>query len=230
MQNDSVDITQQCMYAGIEEVKPGATLGDVGAIQVLAEKNYYSVVRDYCGHGIGTIYHEEPQVMHYGKKGSGLELKEGMCFTVEPMINLGSYHTRLLDDGWTVVTKDGKLSAQWEHTIAVTSEGFEILTLRRRAMNLPIEAHGVCTQDEHGVLAVRYSKFLPSTEKTNSFHMDANSNEIVVHLVEDEAIEDIPTAWLKLYLLSLRYFKPNELNFIIFFLSCQTLRGQTMAR
>ena len=94
-----VDITQQCMYAGIEEVKPGATLGDVGhAIQVLAEKNYYSVVRDYCGHGIGTIYHEEPQVMHYGKKGSGLELKEGMCFTVEPMINLGSYHTRLLDD------------------------------------------------------------------------------------------------------------------------------------
>jgi methionyl aminopeptidase len=130
-----VDITQQCMYAGIEEVKPGATLGDVGhAIQVLAEKNYYSVVRDYCGHGIGTIYHEEPQVMHYGKKGSGLELKEGMCFTVEPMINLGSYHTRLLDDGWTVVTKDGKLSAQWEHTIAVTSEGFEILTLREEEL------------------------------------------------------------------------------------------------
>ena len=130
-----VDITQQCMYAGIEEVKPGATLGDVGhAIQVLAEKNYYSVVRDYCGHGIGTIYHEEPQVMHYGKKGFGLELKEGMCFTVEPMINLGSYHTRLLDDGWTVVTKDGKLSAQWEHTIAVTSEGFEILTLREEEL------------------------------------------------------------------------------------------------
>jgi methionyl aminopeptidase len=101
---------------------------------VLAEKNYYSVVRDYCGHGIGTIYHEEPQVMHYGKKGSGLELKEGMCFTVEPMINLGSYHTRLLDDGWTVVTKDGKLSAQWEHTIAVTSEGFEILTLREEEL------------------------------------------------------------------------------------------------
>ena len=99
------------------------------AIQNLAEKNHYSVVRDYCGHGIGKTYHEEPQVMHYGQKGEGLKLEEGMCFTIEPMINLGSHHSKVLNDGWTVVTKDGKLSAQWEHTVAVTSNGHEILTL-----------------------------------------------------------------------------------------------------
>ena len=125
-----VDVTKDCLFAGINEVKPGATLGDVGfAIQELAEKNHYSVVRDYCGHGIGQTYHEEPQVMHYGQRGEGLKLEEGMCFTIEPMINLGTYHSKILNDGWTVVTKDGKLSAQWEHTVAVTKDGHEILTL-----------------------------------------------------------------------------------------------------
>ena len=125
-----VDVTKDCLFAGINEVKPGATLGDVGfAIQALAEKNHYSVVRDYCGHGIGQTYHEEPQVMHYGQKGEGLKLVEGMCFTIEPMINLGTHHSKVLNDGWTVVTKDGKLSAQWEHTVAVTKDGHEILTL-----------------------------------------------------------------------------------------------------
>ena len=124
-----VKITQECLYKGIEVVKPGAYLGDVGsAIQKHAESNYYSVVEDYCGHGIGAVYHEEPQVMHYGERGQGLELKEGMCFTIEPMINLGEYHSKVLSDGWTVVTKDGKLSAQWEHTVAVTNYGCEILT------------------------------------------------------------------------------------------------------
>ena len=130
-----VEVTQECMYAGIKEVRPGAHLGDVGAaIQEHAETNHYSVVRDYCGHGIGQVYHEEPQVLHYGQRHEGLELKEGMCFTIEPMINLGGYHTKLLNDGWTVVTKDGRLSAQWEHTIAVTSSGYEILTLRLEEM------------------------------------------------------------------------------------------------
>lgn len=131
-----VEVTQECMYAGIQEVRPGAHLGDVGAaIQEHAETNHYSVVRDYCGHGIGQVYHEEPQVLHYGQRHEGLELKEGMCFTIEPMINLGGYQTKLLNDGWTVVTKDGRLSAQWEHTIAVTSTGYEILTLRSEEMS-----------------------------------------------------------------------------------------------
>jgi len=131
-----VEVTQECMYAGIKEVRPGAHLGDVGAaIQEHAETNHYSVVRDYCGHGIGQVYHEEPQVLHYGERHEGLELKEGMCFTIEPMINLGDYQTKLLNDGWTVVTKDGRLSAQWEHTIAVTSSGYEILTLRSEEMS-----------------------------------------------------------------------------------------------
>lgn len=128
-----VRITKDCLFAGIEEVKPGASLGDIGAaIQELAEKNHYSVVRDYCGHGIGKTYHEEPQIMHYGKRGQGIILKEGMCFTIEPMINLGTYQTKILNDGWTVVTKDGKLSAQWEHSVAVTNSGCEILTLGQR--------------------------------------------------------------------------------------------------
>ena len=131
-----VEVTQECMYAGIKEVRPGAHLGDVGAaIQEHAETNHYSVVRDYCGHGIGQVYHEEPQVLHYGQRHEGLELKEGMCFTIEPMINLGGYQTKLLNDGWTVVTNDGRLSAQWEHTIAVTSSGYEILTLRSEEMS-----------------------------------------------------------------------------------------------
>jgi len=122
-------VTFEAMMLGIEQVRPGATLGDIGyAIQRHVEGNGFSVVREYCGHGIGTIYHEDPQVLHYGQRGSGLQLREGMTFTVEPMVNAGKPHTRLLPDGWTVVTKDHSLSAQWEHTIAVTDKGFEILT------------------------------------------------------------------------------------------------------
>ena len=127
-----IQITQECMYKGIELVKPGARLGDIGhVIQQHAEKHRFSVVRDYCGHGIGQVFHEEPQVMHYGKPGTGLELKEGMIFTIEPMINQGKYHTKVLPDEWTAVTKDRKLSAQWEHTILVTADGHEVLTKRK---------------------------------------------------------------------------------------------------
>ena len=126
-----VQITQECLYKGIEAVKPGAYIGDIGnAIQKHAEINYYSVVEDYCGHGIGKIYHEEPQILHYGKPGTGIQLKEGMCFTIEPMINQGTKYCKTLNDGWTVETKDGRNSAQWEHTIAVTKAGSEILTKR----------------------------------------------------------------------------------------------------
>ena len=126
-----VNVTQECLYKGIEQVKPGAHLGDIGnAIQSHAEKNHYSVVEDYCGHGIGEIYHEDPQVLHYGKAGTGIELQEGMCFTIEPMINLGTKYTKALADGWTVETKDGRNSAQWEHTLVVTSSGYEVLTKR----------------------------------------------------------------------------------------------------
>ena len=126
-----VKITQECLYKGIEVVRPGASLGDIGhAIQTHAEKNYYSVVEEYCGHGIGKIYHDEPQILHYGEPNTGQEIIEGMCFTIEPMINLGSKHTNLLEDGWTVETKDGKNSAQWEHTIYVNKDGAEILTQR----------------------------------------------------------------------------------------------------
>ena len=126
-----VKVTQECLYRAIEVVRPGARLGDIGAvIQQHAEQNHYSVVEDYCGHGIGKVYHDEPQVLHYGKLGTGLELKAGMCFTIEPMINQGKKHTKLLSDGWTVETKDGRNSAQWEHTIAVTEQGFEVLTQR----------------------------------------------------------------------------------------------------
>ncbi|HEX3122257.1 MAG TPA: type I methionyl aminopeptidase [Rhodanobacteraceae bacterium] len=122
-------VTFEAMMLGIEQVRPGATLGDIGAaIQRHVEGNGFSVVREYCGHGIGTVYHEDPQVLHYGQRGAGLQLKEGMTFTVEPMVNAGKPQTRLLPDGWTVVTKDHSLSAQWEHTIAVTGKGFEILT------------------------------------------------------------------------------------------------------
>ena len=120
----------EAMWHGIRQVKPGARLGDIGyAVQSYAEANNFSVVREYCGHGIGRVYHEDPQVLHYGKPGTGLELLEGMTFTVEPMINAGRRDVRLLPDGWTVVTKDQSLSAQWEHTILVTGEGFEVLTL-----------------------------------------------------------------------------------------------------
>ena len=124
-------VTQECLYKGIEIVRPGTRLGDIGAvIQQHAESNGYSVVREYCGHGIGTVFHEEPQVVHYGKAGTGLELKEGMTFTIEPMINQGKKETRLLGDGWTAITKDRKLTAQWEHTLVVTADGYEIFTLR----------------------------------------------------------------------------------------------------
>ena len=124
-----VDTTHEAMMLGIRQVRPGATLGDIGyAIQQHAEKAGFSVVKDYCGHGIGRVYHEDPQVLHYGKPGAGMKIEKGMVFTVEPMINAGKPNARVLPDGWTVVTKDHSLSAQWEHTIAVTDEGFEILT------------------------------------------------------------------------------------------------------
>ena len=127
-----IKITQESMYKGIEIVRPGIKLGDIGyAIQKHAEGNHYSVVRDYCGHGIGANFHEDPQVLHYGTPNTGTTLEEGMCFTIEPMLNLGSHKTKLSKrDGWTVETLDGRLSAQWEHTILVTSDGFEILTKR----------------------------------------------------------------------------------------------------
>ncbi|MBI3145108.1 MAG: type I methionyl aminopeptidase [Pseudogulbenkiania sp.] len=122
-------ITYECMWLGIDKVKPGAKLGDIGyAIQRHAEAAGYSVVQEFCGHGIGKKFHEEPQVLHYGRPGTGLELKAGMIFTIEPMINQGKRHLRLLADGWTVVTKDRSLSAQWEHTVLVTETGHEILT------------------------------------------------------------------------------------------------------
>jgi methionyl aminopeptidase len=123
----------EAMWRGIEQVRPGGYLGDVGhAIQTYAESRDFSVVREYCGHGIGKIYHEDPQVLHYGAAGTGLQLLPGMTFTVEPMINAGKRHVKLLPDGWTVVTKDHSLSAQWEHTILVTESGFEVLTLGAR--------------------------------------------------------------------------------------------------
>lgn len=126
-----VDKTYEALWEGIRAVKPGATLGDVGhAIQRHAEQNGYSVVREYCGHGIGREMHEEPEVLHYGKPGKGLALKEGMVFTIEPMINQGKAKIKTRKDGWTVVTSDKKLSAQWEHTVAVTADGVEVLTLR----------------------------------------------------------------------------------------------------
>lgn len=124
-------VTQECMYLGIKQVKPGAYLGDVGyAIQTHAEKNGFSVVREYCGHGIGEAFHEEPQVLHYGLPGTREKLVPGMVFTIEPMINAGKRDVKLLPDNWTVVTKDHSLSAQWEHTILVTADGYEVLTLR----------------------------------------------------------------------------------------------------
>ncbi|NNJ71679.1 MAG: type I methionyl aminopeptidase [Enterobacterales bacterium] len=124
-------LTQEALYLGMDQVKPGATLGDIGhVIETFANKHNLSVVREYCGHGIGKVFHEEPQVLHYGQPGQGLTLKEGMCFTIEPMLNFGKRHSKLLPDGWTVVTRDRSLSAQWEHTMAVTSDGFEVFTAR----------------------------------------------------------------------------------------------------
>ncbi|WP_087687918.1 type I methionyl aminopeptidase [Pandoraea sp. PE-S2R-1] len=124
-----VDTTYEAMVAGIRAVRPGATLGDVGhAIQTVAHREGFSIVRDYCGHGIGTTYHDDPQVLHYGRPGTGLTLKPGMIFTIEPMVNAGKSDTKQLGDGWTVVTRDRSLSAQWEHMVAVTETGFEVLT------------------------------------------------------------------------------------------------------
>jgi methionyl aminopeptidase len=124
-------ISYECLWKGIAQVRPGATLGDVGhAIQTHAERQHCAVVQEYCGHGIGTAFHEEPQVLHYGKPGEGLRLETGMTFTIEPMINAGKRQVKLLPDGWTVVTKDHSLSAQWEHTVTVTETGVEVLTLR----------------------------------------------------------------------------------------------------
>ena len=123
------ETSHECMKMGIELVKPGATLGDIGhAIQTHAESKGFSVVREYCGHGIGKEFHEEPQVLHYGTPGTGLALKEGMIFTIEPMVNAGRREVKLLPDKWTVVTRDRSLSAQWEHSILVTADGFDVLT------------------------------------------------------------------------------------------------------
>lgn len=128
-----VSITQECLYKAIDIVRPGIRLGDIGhVIQSHAESNHYSVVREYCGHGIGRGFHEEPQILHYGEPETGLEICEGMTFTIEPMINAGKRHTKLSKrDGWTVETKDGRLSAQWEHTILVTASGCDVLTARK---------------------------------------------------------------------------------------------------
>ena len=126
-----IQISHECLMLGIKMAKPGMHLGDIGhAIQKHAETNGFSVVREYCGHGIGKEFHEEPQVLHYGSPGTGVELKAGMTFTIEPMINVGKRHVKLLPDKWTVVTKDRSLSAQWEHTILVTDSGAEVLTKR----------------------------------------------------------------------------------------------------
>jgi methionyl aminopeptidase len=123
-------VTYESMMEGIKILKPGITLGDIGfAIQSYAESHGYSVVRDFCGHGIGKTFHEEPNILHYGKKGEGMKIKKGMVFTIEPMINLGEYHTKVLQDGWTAVTKDKSLSAQFEHTVGIIDNGYEIFTL-----------------------------------------------------------------------------------------------------
>jgi len=126
------EVARESMIEGIKLVKPGTQLGDIGAvIQSYAESRGFSVVREYCGHGIGRGFHEDPQVMHYGKAGTGVTLQEGMTFTIEPMINAGKRQVKLLKDNWTVVTKDHSLSAQWEHTLLVTADGYEVLTLRK---------------------------------------------------------------------------------------------------
>ncbi len=133
------ELTYQAMWIGIQKVKPDATLGDIGyAIQSFAEKNGFSVVREFCGHGIGKKFHEEPQVLHYGRPGTGLKLKAGMMFTIEPMINAGKRDIKQMPDGWTIVTKDRSLSAQWEHTILVTDSGFEVMTLSAGSPARPV--------------------------------------------------------------------------------------------
>ena len=132
------DVTYDCLMAGIEVVKPGATLGDIGyAIQEVAHANRFSVVRDFCGHGLGRVFHAPPSVVHFGIPGEGAVLEPGMFFTIEPMINSGKYHTKILGDGWTAVTKDRSLSAQFEHSLAVTEDGFEIFTLSPKGFTRP---------------------------------------------------------------------------------------------
>lgn len=127
-----INITREALFLGIEQVKPGATFGDIGyAIQKHAESSRYSIVREFCGHGIGNKFHEEPHVMHFGNPGEGEVIQAGMIFTIEPMLNIGKRHVKVLKDGWTAITKDRSLSAQWEHTILVTDNGYEILTLRQ---------------------------------------------------------------------------------------------------
>lgn len=135
-----IRVTQECLYKSIAIVRPGIQLGDIGhLIQSHGEAHNYSIVREYCGHGIGRGFHEEPQVLHYGRAGTGLTLEEGMTFTIEPMLNAGSRHTKLSKkDGWTVTTKDRRLSAQWEHTLAVTADGCEVLTRREEETELPV--------------------------------------------------------------------------------------------
>jgi len=133
-----IDVTYEAMMRGIEMVRPGATVGDIGhAIQTFAEKNRFSVVRDFCGHGIGRIFHDTPSILHFGRPAQGPELKAGMFFTVEPMINAGRFDVKILEDGWTAVTRDKKLSAQFEHTIGVTETGREIFTLSPKGMHNP---------------------------------------------------------------------------------------------
>ncbi|MGE8577611.1 MAG: type I methionyl aminopeptidase, partial [Burkholderia contaminans] len=136
-----VQTTYECMWLGIDQVKPGAHLGDIGyAIQKHAEAQGYSVVREYCGHGIGTVFHEDPQVVHYGRPGTGIELKAGMIFTIEPMINAGKRDIRTMPDQWTVKTRDRSLSAQWEHTVLVTETGYEVLTVSAGTPARPVFA------------------------------------------------------------------------------------------
>ncbi len=152
------------MWRGIEQVKPGARLGDIGhAIQTFVEERNFSVVREYCGHGIGRVYHEDPQVLHYGEPGTGDELRAGMTFTIEPMVNAGKRHVRLLGDGWTVVTKDHSLSAQWEHTILVTATGYEVLTLGQRSKRTARQArwhHSTRTSRRRETTVLRSSPWL----------------------------------------------------------------------
>ena len=133
-----VEITYQCMWLGIAKVRPGARLGDIGhVIQRHAESHGFSIVREFCGHGIGRNFHEDPQVLHYGKAGTGVQLAAGMTFTIEPMVNAGKRDIRQLADGWTIVTKDHSLSAQWEHTVLVTENGYEVLTVSAGAPARP---------------------------------------------------------------------------------------------
>ena len=130
--NRLTEVCQESLYLGIQAVRPGGHVGDIGAvIQKHVERNRFSVVREYCGHGIGRVFHDEPQILHYGKEGTGPELLPGMVFTIEPMVNAGKPNVKLLPDNWTVVTKDHKLTAQWEHTVLVTETGYEILTWRK---------------------------------------------------------------------------------------------------